>query len=191
MAKTGKMNYYDDAWGMMYDVCPCDVHFTDFLEARGVKNANVFHFGTGTHHHVGIRCHENGSKNRVLGITASVGEYEAYVKLAVERPEVSRNYKAFFGDIYMLEPKLLPDFDVVTLVHLCEFRTPDMDAYGALTDRQLIDLFAAKLNTGGYIVFYTKSMAWDRAQPIVEQWANDSGFEKSETFETLAVYRKK
>jgi len=186
-----KMSYYTDAWGMFYDVCPCDVHITDYLEAHGVKDANVFHFGTGTHHHVGIRSQENGLGNRVLGITASVGEYEAYVKLAIERPEVSRIYKAFFGDIYVLEPKLLPNFDVVALVHLCEFRTPAMDEYVALTDRQLVDLFAAKLNPGGHMIFYTGSMAWDRAQPIVEQWAKDTGFDKVEQFKTLAVYRKK
>ncbi len=186
-----KMNTYDDAWDLLVDVCPCDVHVTEFLEARGIENANVFHFGTGTHHHVGIRCHENGSNNRVLGITASVGEYETYVKLAIDRPEVSRTYKAFFGDIYLLEPKLLPSFDVVTLVHLCEFRTGAMDAYGALTDRQLIDLFTAKLNPGGYIIFYTESNGWKRSIPIVEAWARESGFEKTEDFKLLAVYRKK
>ena len=43
----GKMSYYTDFWGMNYDICPCDVHVTDYLEARGVKDANVFHFGTG------------------------------------------------------------------------------------------------------------------------------------------------
>ncbi|MGE0340522.1 MAG: hypothetical protein AB7O79_11665 [Xanthobacteraceae bacterium] len=186
----GKMSYYTDFWGMNYDICPCDVHVTDYLEARNVKDANVFHFGTGTHHHVGIRCHENGSGNRVLGITASVEEAEAYVKLAIERPEVSKSYKAFFGDIYVLEPKLLPNFDAVALVHLCEFRAPAMDEYGGYTDRQLIDLFTEKLNPGGHMIFYTKSMAWDRAQPVVEQWAKDSGFEKTEEFKTLAIYRK-
>lgn len=185
-----KMSYYTDAWGMHYDICPCDVHVTDFLEARGIKDSNIFHFGTGTHHHVGIRSHENGLGNRVLGITASIEEADAYVKLAIERPEVSRSYKAFFGDIYVLEPKLLPNFDAVALVHLCEFRAPAMDAYDGLTDRELVDLFTAKLNPGGHMIFYTKSMAWDRAQPVVEQWAKDAGFEQTEEFKTLAIYRK-
>lgn len=186
-----KMNIYKDAWDLLVDVCPCDVHVTEFMEARGIKNANVFHFGTGTHHHVGIRSYENGSNNRVLGITASTGEYDTYVKLSVERPEVSRNYKAFFGDIYLLEPKLLPNFDVVTLVHLCEFRTPDMDAYGAMTDRQVVDLFTEKLNPGGYMIFYTGSNGWQRSIPIVEQWAKDTGAEKLDNFKLLSIYHKK
>ena len=33
-----------------------------------------------------------------------------------------RTYNAVFGDIYLLNAKLLPVFDVVTLFHLCEFR---------------------------------------------------------------------
>jgi hypothetical protein len=40
------------------------------------------------------------------------------------------------------------------------------------------------------MIFYTKSMAWDRAQPVVEQWAKDAGFTKTEEFKTLAIYRK-
>ena len=61
-------------------------------------------------------------RNSVFGITAAPQEYQKYIELAIARPEVLRYYNAVFGDIYLLNEKLLPVFDVVTLFHLCEFR---------------------------------------------------------------------
>ena len=67
------LHAYDEVWPLIEDLCPCDVHFVEFLEAERIENASVFHFGIGAHHHVGIRTAENGSGNAVLGITASRG----------------------------------------------------------------------------------------------------------------------
>ena len=64
----------------------------------------------------------------VLGITASPQEYDDYIKLVVERPAVGHTYKAYFGDIYQLDARLLPPFDYVALFHVGEFRTPKNDA---------------------------------------------------------------
>src|SRR3712207_977090 len=100
------LHAYDDAWPLVEDLCPCDIQFLQFLETERIRDASIFHFGTGAHHHVGIRIAESGSDNSVLGITASRGEYEAYIDLAMSRPEVSRSYKAFFGDIYLLDARL-------------------------------------------------------------------------------------
>ena len=116
-----KMNFYHGGWGLDVDVCPCDVHFTEFVAEKKIRDGSLFHFGTGTHHHVGVTSAENGSNNAVLAITASVEEIDAYTKLALERPEVTRTYKAFFGDIYLLEKRLLPQFDAVCLPHVSEF----------------------------------------------------------------------
>ncbi len=186
-----KLNYYTDGWPLIVEMCPCDVHFTDFLAERGIRNASIFHFGTGTHHHVGITCAENGSNNAVMGITASIEEAEAYTKLAIEKPNVSRSYKAFFGDIYLLDRRLLPEFDVVALFHLCEFWGPESAAYHAMTDRQMLDLLTEKTRPGGHILFYTKSMAFDRAGLVIAQWAKERPVEREGEFKTLLVYRKK
>ncbi len=43
----------------------------------------------------------------MLGITASPQEYRNYVRLVTGRPEVLRYYNAVFGDIYLLNEKLL------------------------------------------------------------------------------------
>ena len=186
-----KMNFYYGGWDLDVDVCPCDVHFTDLLAEKKIRNGSIFHFGTGTHHHVGITCADKSMNNAVLGITASVEEIESYTKLTLERPEITRTYKAFFGDIYLLEKRLLPTFDAVCLPHVSEFWGPNNVAYGAMTDREMIDLLTEKTRPGGYLAFYTKSMAFDRAGPIIAEWAKESPVTDEGLFKSLAVYRKK
>ena len=184
------LHYWNDNWALRPEECPCDVDFTEFLEERSIDDASIFHFGTGGHHHVGIRLAETGSRNAVLGITAAPVEYEAYVKLAIERPEVSRRYKVEFGDIYLTEERLLPGFDIVTLFHLCEFRTEKNDAYGALTDLQLALLFLRKLQPGGWLLFFAGSFAWKQAEGVVEQLLSEGLIEPAGSFKSLRLYRK-
>ena len=190
MTAANKMNYYTDSWPLVVDICPCDVHFTEFLEVKKISNASIFHFGTGSHHHVGIRCAENGSNNAVLGITASIEEEQAYVKLAIDRPQISRSYKCFFGDIYMLDARLLPAFDVVALFHLCEFWGPESVAYGAMSDLELAEMLIEKLRPGGLLLFYTKSMAFEKAKPVIAALKKSGRLKDAEEFKTLLVLQK-
>jgi hypothetical protein len=191
-AEGRKLHFWDAVWDLRVEQCPCDVHFCDWLEKEKIRDASIFHFGTGSHHIVGIRTAENGSNNCVLGITASPGEYDSFVKLAIDRPDVEKTYKVFFGDIYQLEDRLLAPFDVVTLFHLCEFRNERNDLYGALTDRQVTDMLTHKVRSGGYILFYTKSFAFDTAEStVIAHWEKEEKVEKVGMYETLLVYRKK
>ena len=185
------LNIYKDTWELDVPVCPCDVHFLDFLSDRRIKNASIFHFGTGAHHIVGLGTAEGGGKNSVLGITASTGEYDSYIKLSIEKPTVAKRYKVFFGDIYQLDPRLLPQFDVVTLFHLCEFRTDENDAYGALTDLEMAKLLTDKIKPGGWVLFYTGSMAFDKAEPVIAKLAKQRPLDRHPDFKTLQVYRKR
>ena len=187
----GKLHFWDAVWDLRIAECPCDVQFVDWLEVKRIQNASIFHFGTGSHHIVGVKTAENGSGNCVLGITAAPKEYDAFVQLAIDRPDVEKSYKTFFGDIYQLEERLLPGFDVVTLSHLCEFRNERNDEYGALTDLQVLEMLTRKTRAGGYILFYTKSFAFDTAEKVIAQWDKAGGVEKVGMFETLLVYRKK
>ena len=114
------------------------------------------------------------------------------MQLAIENPKLSKSYKAFFGDIYMLDARLLPEFDVVALFHLCEFWGPEMvAAYGAMSDLEMLNLLTDKTRPGGLILFYLKSMAFDRAQPVIAEWEKARKVERIEEFKTLLVYRKK
>src|SRR5450631_2613848 len=122
------LNYWNTTWSLDEAQCPCDIHFLQYLEEKAVKGASIFHFGTGNHHIVGLKTAENGSNNAVLGITASPQEYEAYIELLIQNPRLGFTYKAFFGDIYQLDARLLPAFDYATLFHLGEYRTAENDA---------------------------------------------------------------
>jgi len=186
-----KMNYWTDKWPLIVDVCPCDVHFNDWIAKQKLKNKTIYHFGSGTHHIVGIK--QAQQKNRTLCITASKEEYEAYVDLVTGNSAVARHYVCYFGDIYLTNPALLPELDVVTMFHLCEFFFPNTASkeYGGLTDAKLLDLFTAKTTKGGYIVFYKGSIGFDKAKPIIAKWEKKGVVKKAVEFKTLLVYKKK
>ena len=135
-----KMNIWGMKWDLHLDVCPCDAYFNEWVEAQKLTGKTFYHFGTGTHHIIGLRQAELG--NAVFAITASKEEYNSYLALVTENAPVARSYLAYFGDIYLSNPRLLPDFDAVTLFHLNEFSHPNTASpeYGGTTDRGLLDM---------------------------------------------------
>jgi hypothetical protein len=196
MVDAAKLHFWNDNWNLRVEDCPCDVHFVEWLDENRITDAAIYHFGTGGHHHVGIACADRKRRNSVLGITAAPQEYEAYVRLAIERPEVLRFYNAVFGDIYLLNPKLLPRFDVVTLFHLCEFRGAPNEAYGALTDLEVTNLLTDRVRPGGHILFFTTSFAFDWDGPmsatrVIAQWEKERAVERVGAYKSLLVYRKR
>ena len=80
--------------------------------------SRIFHFGSGAHHVVGTTQASLG--NQTLSITASSEEHQQYVRLVTAQPRLARHYVRHFGDIYLTNAALLPEFDVVTMFHLCE-----------------------------------------------------------------------
>jgi hypothetical protein len=184
------LNTWEVFWGLRVSECPCDVHFVEWLEANAITNKTIYHFGSGGHHYVGIRCNEPELNNAVVSITASPQEYEAWIKLAKEQPQVTKTYLCYFSDIYTTNPKTLPRFDVVTLFHSCEFRHDKNDAYGALSDLEVMELFTDQTEVGGHILFYTGSFAFDSAKPIIAEWEKRRSVERIGEFKTLLVYRK-
>jgi hypothetical protein len=196
MAEAAKLAFWDDSWDLREKDCPCDVHFIEWLDENRITDATIYHFGTGGHHHVGVECAAPHRRNNVLGITAAPQEYQKYVELAIARPEVLRHYNAIFGDIYLLNGKLLPTFDVVTLFHLCEFRGEETESYGGLTDLQVTNLLTDKTRPGGHILFFTTSFAFDwegpmSAKRVIAQWEKARPVERMGTYKSLLVYRKK
>ena len=99
-----KMNFWDAKWDLDEAQCPCDIHFNEWIETNKITGKTIYHFGTGTHHIVGLTQAANGSNNLVFAITASTVEYDTYIKLALERPQVVKNYLAYFGDVYLTNP---------------------------------------------------------------------------------------
>ena len=176
---------------MIVDVCPCDVHFNDWVAKQKLKNKTIYHFGSGTHHIVGIK--QAQQKNRTFCITASKEEYEAYVDLVTGNSAVARNYVCYFGDIYLTNPALLPELDVVTMFHLCEFFFPNTASkeYGGLDRRQAARPVHRQDQEGGYIVFYKGSIGFEKAKPIIAKWEKKGAVKRVGEFKTLLVYKKK
>src|SRR5262245_57764181 len=184
-----KLNYWNATWSLDEAQCPCDVHFVQYLKERQVRGAAIFHFGSGNHHIVGLEAAKDN--NAVLSITASPQEYDDYVELLIRNPRLGHTYKAYFGDIYQLDPRLLPVFDYATLFHVGEFRTPDNDSYGALTDLEMALLLADKVKPGGEILFYTGSFAYDKAQAVAQELVKARPFDPAPDYKSLKVYKKR
>lgn len=184
------LHFWDQSWDLRIAECPCDMHFLEWLEEKNVRDSAIFHFGTGSHHIVGLKTAEDGSNNAILGITASPGEYDAYVKMLIEKPKLGFTYKAYFGDIYQLDRRLLPTFDIVTLFHVGEFRTEKNDTYGALTDLEMTRVLCDRTRTGGLVLFYSGSYAFDVAERVTAQLVKDKVLADAGTYKTLRIFKK-
>lgn len=184
------LNIWDVNWYLDLDLCPCDQHFVEFLQERKVADKVIYHFGSGGHHLIGRECARAKTGNVVLSITASPQEHAEYVKLLIAEPELAFGYICYFSDIYAFNGRLLPQFDLVTLFHLCEFRNEKNDVYGGLTDEQVLDAAIAQAKTGAIFAFYSGSFAWPSAKPIVERAAAAGKLAYEGDFKTLPIYRK-
>jgi hypothetical protein len=183
------LQIWDVNWTLDEAQCPCDVHFMDWIEETGVRDAAVFHFGTGGHHHVGLRNHAKGAPNHILGITASPPEHAEFLKLAIEHAELSRNYVVWFGDIYLLNARMLPKIDIATLFHLGEFRGDSQDAYGGLTDAAVVDTLLEVMPKGGWIALFKGSFAFDKAEAIADALVAAKRILPAGDFKSLRLYR--
>lgn len=184
-----RLNIFAESWRYV-DYCPCDLHFAGYLEARAVRGKSIFHFGSGEHHLVGLRnaLRQPQDRNEILAVTASPEEHARYLQLVVDDADLANSYKVLFTDIYTLSPRLLPDFDLVTLFHLCEYYDPERSAYARLDDAGLLHLFLSKLAPGGRLFFYTGSEGFHRTEPMVAELVDRGRIEPVEAYESLIVY---
>ena len=185
-----ELNYWKATWPLDVSECPCDVHFVDYLKARGIKGRAVFHFGTGEHHIVALENARFRRPNQVFGVTASKQEYDSYIEMIVSNPKVANSYKVMFVDIYTLEQQLLPEFDVVSLFHLGEFHDPVRQKYAPLDDRKLLALMVNRLKPGGRVCFYRGSNGWTKSEPIVSAFLKAGRLTKPETYKSLLVCQR-
>jgi hypothetical protein len=183
-----KLDLWKDPWPLDVAQCPCDVHFMAWLAQRGGGARPIFHFGTGAHHHVGLNASAMG--HAILGITANEAEYAQYMKLVVEHPTLGQNYRVEFGDIYQTNPQLLPQFDIITLFHLCEFWFESNAPFARVNDDGLLDVLTEKLNPGGQMLFYTGSYAYDATAKLLPAWAKRHDMIERAQYESLRVFEK-
>lgn len=184
-----QLNYWNYSWPLDVNQCPCDVQFVEYLRMHEIHDKVIFHFGTGDHHILGKANLEMTPPNEIFGITASRQEYDSYISFVVGNPIAARYYKVIFADIYTLTPRIIPDFDLVTLFHICEFYGEQTSAYAQLNDATLLDLFISKLKPGGRILFYAHSGSFDKkTRALIETFTKEGKIVKEDQYKTLLVY---
>src|SRR2546423_7478650 len=187
-----KINLWDAKCDPDEAHCSCDVHFNQWIEANKIANKAIYHFGTGMHHIVGLTQAANGANNVVFGITASIVEYEAYIKLVNERPQILKNYLAYFGDIYLTNARLLPPLDIATMFHAGEYigdntTTP---AYGGVDDLGVARILLDRMPPGGHLLFFTGSFPFDKAEALAKVLEGENKLARAGAFKSLLVCRK-
>jgi hypothetical protein len=185
------MNFYDTKWEFDEN-CRCDIHFNEWIEVRGLTGKAIYHFGTGMHHAVGIRQATNGSHNVVFAITASPYEYQSYIGLVTEQPHISKSYLVYFGDIYLTNPRLVPELDILALFHLGEYLADNTASpeYGGFTDLGLTRALLSRTRPGGHVLVFPESYACDRAQAVTAELESEGILTLVEPFKSLLVYRR-
>jgi SAM-dependent methyltransferase len=178
------------AWDLDLKSCPCDLQLVEYLRDRQIEDQSIFHFGTGIHHIVGLENQKLTAPNEIIGITASHPEHESYVKLVLQNRGFERYYKVLFCDIYALSDRSLPNFDIVSLFHLCEFYLSDQAAFSHHDDASLLNMFLQKLRPNGCIIFYDKSNDWPQTQTIIEAAVSSGKIKLREIYKNLRIYER-
>jgi hypothetical protein len=179
----------DRSWPLRPERCPCDVHFVEFLRAHRIGGRSIFHFGSGEHHLVG-RENSGTAPNDILAVTASRREHDAYVALVTSDPFLARHYHVLFADIYMLAPRLLPTFDLVTLFHLHEFWDAEHHRFARHDDASLVGAFLDRLSPQGLLLFYEGSDGFVRTRPLLAQLVEDGTLVAEGRFASLLLYTR-
>lgn len=187
--QPSRLRYIAHSWPLRPDVCPCDVHFCDYLDERGIRGRAIFHFGSGGHHVVGTRNHTAGWQNEVLSLTLAPAEHARYLRRVVRDPAFGRYYKVLFADIYSLCADGLPLFDLVSLFHLCEFG--DASSGGRRHDDEgVLRTFCSRLRADGLLLLYRGSFGFKRAEPLVARAVADGTLSFVEDYKSLSIYRR-
>jgi hypothetical protein len=186
------MEYYQQksCWNLNRNACSCDVEFVEYVRDFNIQEKTIFHFGTGSHHIIGLENQKQERANNILGITASLPEHSAYVKAVIKNPALAKSYKVFFADIYTLTENNLPGLDIVNLFHLCEFYMAENAHLVHQNDESLLQLFLDRLNPDGKILFYTNSFAWKKAFVIVKKFEEANKIVKINKYKNIEIYAK-
>ena len=184
------LNVYRKFYELNYQECPCDVDFIDYLIHKNYKNKNIFHYGTGGHHFIGIKNFTQNLNNDILGITAQKDEYISYIDLIIKTPKININYKVLFTDIFNINQNTIPNFDIITLFHHGEYYDPIKNNYSKLNETSLLELMINKLNPNGIICFYKRSAGQHKSNSIINTFIENNILVKIEEFKSIIIYKK-
>lgn len=169
-----------EGWPWQPDKCPADEQFIEWASDVAIGQT-VFHMGTGLHHKVGTYIASRGAG--CVGLTASSAEALAYYEEAT-----CPSYQLAFGNVFTIDTRLLPTFDIMTLFHVGEMAA----MFGEVRDHDnALDALIGRVDRGGLVIFYRGSSAWDRLRDeyLLARWTRGA-FEPVEDFKSLVICRR-
>lgn len=176
------------AWPLDIARCPADRDFLCWLE-ENARGKMIFHMGPGGHHLVGRAVARNSWNNVMIALTNSIDEMQHYVTLAAMQPADAWWYQVLFGDIYTLNPAMLPSLDIVTLFHVGEMPDERRAQYAHHNDAGVLVALTDRIRFGGSALFYPGSSAWERIGPLVDALAELNGWHREE-YRSLLVFTR-
>ena len=96
------------------------------------------------------------------------------------------HYQVLFGDLYLMDPRLLPLFNVGTLFHVGESNSYEPDRDQIL--QEILDVMSRRLPDAP-LLFYTGSSAWDRVAPLLDRLVTERRLRRVEDYKSLHIYR--
>ena len=181
---------WNDTWDLDAEACPCDVHFIDWIERKGLSDQKIFHMGTGAHHIVGFILAQSNKNHIIHAITAAPGEYKRGMELLIDVPSIGWHYKPMFGDIYQTDARQYSSLDVITLFHLCENTNQVRNSIFSLSYEETVRRFLFFLNPGGYLLGYKNSFRFDEANVIFSDLEREGLIKHEEDHLSLRVWSK-
>lgn len=174
-----------EPWAWQPDECPADHDFVKWVRRDVAPLRRILHFGTGGHHAVGLSL---SKQHFILGVTASVEEYQVWEKLRIEG-HAPPDYLCVFGDMHAFPWALAGRFDIITLFDLGEFDNRDVRP---VRDDSKLVLTVAITQTapGGHIVAYPGSPAWDRVEHLFLEMTREGVLADPIKLDSLLLFRR-
>lgn len=168
------------------DKCIADEQFIEWFCKKEYYHKRVFHFGSGYHHKVGIELARSNSP--VMAVTISKFEHDRYVELLRENPALANHYKLLHCNIYSLDARLLPKFDIINLFHLCEYaqHNSGVETYN---DTTLLEMFVYNSIIGALILLFRGSNAFDKAVELMNVYVRRNKVILVDIYKSLSIYK--
>ena len=164
-----------------------DFHFVDYLRESNLSG-NVFHFGSGFHHHVGVACHVLNLPFHIHSTTSCKEEMKVYMEILDRNPDLMNHYRVMYGDVYSLKSRELPVYNVVFLPHLMEYSSQETPG---VLDTGLMSILLDRLEDDGVLILWNGSNKFKETMKLIRNTDSiNQRIKQTEVTKTLEVYRK-
>ena len=179
-----KIPVVNSGWNLNMNTCPCDIDLIDYLQDKP-QPYSLFHMGCGLHHSVGKwAATQPGVCVRSISLTPL--EIFEYIELATNNPILNKHYLVDFGDIHLIDFRLLPISNYVSLFHLGEIWEQTKDYQNGKSIKGVLRGFI-KHNVRE-IYFFPNSVGWKVLEPIIAETEIARWYPS--THKSIKIYRR-